>query len=952
MTLNTITDKLARLPLAYGRHVVKGVLTKQNIDLEPKAAQIQVALGAAAIWDSVNELWLGGGWDSAEIIWYNGFEIPGSDYEFHSGGPADAPSSIFASDIAHPKASYYNAKLPQGMADQLAANGGNADEATGIFKCLRVADYNEDGEQVDDESVPIPGGANPIDYLYYSASPMRQIADLMLRARRRLITINWPAWVHCRDYQAVGIDWDDGALTPHQISLTASAGGSLAPATYWVRVATKKGADISSASRDRATDGINTASVLCSGGNLQFTVEWTSQEDRGATGYRVYIGTSEGGEDKFFDIGSGATNNLLVTTLTGASTGTPQNIATGALLRQIPRFESHVFFVPPFNLVTAIDRIAQISCLDWQYANGKICFLTPEVRDPVFTINLSETGEGSFKTYQVDRRQKPNQTIVNYRNLDDEFLSQADPPVTINREALQAREGVRPYQIDMGCAHRSQAERVGNYWARRLIDSDQMLEVLGSPRTYIVLPGDRINVTHDVPNWTDVPFYVESKEEQEDTKAGFQMTARVHGAWYSDTDSQPLPRPLPVNPPSPFVEPPVVVSVTLSQVNVVTPLGIAPELAGAVQFAPFVGRQRGRVWWWKPEASEYEPTSVTLIPDPETRQAAFAFPAVSAGLHRIRVVAESELGVSSAFSGQTSASITIEAPDGPLPTDFVAFFDSLNGAALMDWAGTSFPPAPSLEVYELQMRNDADNATLGETIIIRPAANAGLSELIPLVVISTGGNSVTLVDPSGADIIILNFSAGPVIESATTIEIVGGFDLQFEVPPNGLIAQQFMLVEEGDPFSNIGWFRIFDPTRGWIIFPETTDHAIDYVVVPGDRLGIRGRPDGVIEYTLNESASSQPIYLSGHRLDPSVRYKLVVREQFLNKGLGDITGFRKATWTREGPEFRYNDAAQRLDRGLAEADPLPGTLKARVRQRSFYVGGAPSAWVNGVFVRP
>lgn len=958
---NAITDKLARLPLAYGRHVVKGVLTKQNIDTNPKAAQIQVALGAASMWDAVNQKWFGGGWDSAEHIYYNGLEIPGADYHFHSGGPGDAPDAIFPGDIPHPKASSYSAKVPQGPADELAANGGAADAMSGIFKCLQVADYNEDGDQVDDLGAPIPGGADSINYLYYSPSPARHTLDLMLRARRSIVRVNYPAWVDWRDYCATLIDWDDGALTPHQISLAASAGGTLAPATYWVRVATKKGADISSASKDRATDGIHTASVVCSGSNLRFTIEWASQQDRGATGYRVYVGTSEGGENKFFDVGSGATNTLLVTTLTGASTGTPPEIATGALLRQIPRFESHVFFVPPFDLATAFDRIAQITCMDWHYANGKVVFLSPEVRAAVFTLNLAEIGNGSFKTYQTDRRQKPNQIIVNYRDLDDPYLSQADPPVTVNRQSLQEKEGVRPFEINGGCMYRSQAERVGNYWARRLIDSDQMIELVGSPRTYIVLPGDPINVTHDVPNWTDVPFYVESKEEQEDSKAGFPMTGRIYGAWYSDTDHNPLPRPLPINPANPFAEPPIVTSVTLTQKDTLSVEGLVTSLHGAVQFAAFIGRQRGRVWWWPPGASGYELTQIELTPDPDSLQSAFEIPSVAAGLHKIKVVTESELGVSKPFADHAAYTFTVVAPAGSAPANFSMFFDAANGNGLNEWSGVKFPAAPILEVYDLEYRNSGDTATIRGPLTITPALNTEMAETPPLVAVTGGGSLLpagryTFVDPGGATITFNSHehsSSKGWVRSAASIELIGGARVDVQLPINRIFPRYFSLLpyDSATGFGGFFWFRmspsVYDPLGVNYISAEGITPG--YPLTPGDRPAMVVQPDGTVEYHINYSPSSHPLYVSANTVDFTKVHKVNFVEtdpSFDNISAVNF-GFDKLRWVRQGPEFLYTGDMQKAD----NSGSLPATVKARVRQRSFYAGGAPSAWVNGSFAR-
>lgn len=653
VTNDILSNKLSRLNIASGVQPAKGFLTKHQVDFEgvSKRVRIQVAVGQASWWDAVAQTFRGNGWNSLERLYYANFEIDPANYHFHSGGAADAPDPFFSFDIPHPKASYYSAQLPDGV----GTDDDPPDRMVGIFKTGKFANYDGAGAVTDAGS--------------YSPSPARFIADLRARSRRSLVHVNWPVWLDYRDFCAELIPWDDGALTPHYISLAASVGGSLAPGTYWVRVAAKKAGDISSASKDRANDEVTTASVVIGGPELQFTVEWNSQEERGADGYSVYVGTSEGGQDKFFDVAGGATTSLLITTLAGASSGVPPESATGALLRQVPRFESHLFFPPPFGLATALDRIAQITCMDWHYSGGKQVFLTPEIRGEIFTLNVDELN--GFRTWRTERsvaaNSTPNQIVGIYRDLDSEFLEQADPPVVVNRPLLQAKEGVRSFEINFGCAYRSQVERGCHYWARRLIDSDQKMECVGSPRTYIVLPGDSVTVTHNVPDWEDVSFYIESKEEAEDSKAGYPLTARTAGEWYSDTDSQPLPRPLPAPNPSIFVAPPAVEDVDLTEIGRINTTGVVVTVIhGGVQFANYVGHQRGRVWWAKPSEADpdvpgdYDLTDITLIPDPATQEAAFELHGVAIGTHAIKVVTESVTGgVSLPFGDHTEFTIDI-----------------------------------------------------------------------------------------------------------------------------------------------------------------------------------------------------------------------------------------------------------------------------------------------------
>jgi len=440
-------------------------------------------------------------------------------------------------------------------------------------------------------------------------------------------------------------------------SLHPAAGGSIAPGTkIWVRVASLKAGDISSASHDVADDGYTEAAATVGAGGA-VTATWASQVDRGADGYRVYVGTAKGAEDRYFTVGSGATNTLTITTLSGATMGPPPEICTGALLRSVPRFESHLFNRPPFKLSTIVDRIAQITCMDWNYSGGKLVLVSPELQEPIITLDRSLLT--NFKTYPVDQRQNWNQIVGIYRDLDDPNLAPAAKPVVVNRFDLQQRNGLISKQIDFGCAYRSQVERGCHYWARRLIDSDQMVEKWAAPRIYRLLPANAIAVTHNVPNWTAVPFYIETKEENEDVKAGYQMTAQLYGEWYSDTDHSPMPRPLPQTNPSAFIPPPVVISCALTEAAVETTTG-APftVIKSDVQFAAYAGRQRGRVWIKKPGGA-YEQTQMILVPEPATLQQSFEWPSIAVGTYHLKIVTESELGATADFADHPEFTVNI-----------------------------------------------------------------------------------------------------------------------------------------------------------------------------------------------------------------------------------------------------------------------------------------------------
>lgn len=119
--------------------------------------------------------------------------------------------------------------------------------------------------------------------------------------------------------QRVIITQNNGGLAaPSAPTLaTDTTGGTLAAATYYVKVAAinANGVSIASAEASQVTTGSTS------------TVTVTYAPVVGATGYRVYIGTSPGAQTVYF---ADTASPLVVTTLVGALSGSPQTSGTAS----------------------------------------------------------------------------------------------------------------------------------------------------------------------------------------------------------------------------------------------------------------------------------------------------------------------------------------------------------------------------------------------------------------------------------------------------------------------------------------------------------------------------------------------------------------------------------------------------------------------------------------------
>lgn len=681
-----LTDKLVRFPISYGYQPVKGFPVKHfdTDSVNSTRRTKQHGLGEGP-WDACEKLWA----DTSNLA----KEIPASDFKFHPGMGNDVPDTNFPSDAPHPWTSYISAIGP-------TLGSGEDYELFGIYRTLRTGNYNGAGQQINSAGAVV-NPADPRDEYFFKPNPANASIDQIIRwGQQSSVIINWPAWVDWRDFNDELISWDNSFYTPRSLSLTPTAGGTLTPGqTYYVRVSTLRGGDESSASMRTLESKASTITLLS--GQTSFQVNWLIKGDEntpatnpsGITGYRIYIGTVPGVWLGFFGVSNPSSRTFLITTTAGLTGGNPLDVAQPSLLVQIKRFECGLFFLPPYDLSASLDRICQISCSDWQWSglgtntfrNDKVRFMTPANRNPVFTLNLAETKTGTFSTSPVDRRNRPNQILVNFRDRDDEFLGEAQP-VILDREQLQVSDKqVKPFTIDGGTMTRSQAQRVASFYARVLCDMDQISQMLASPKSYHILPGDVINVTNDTPDWTDVKFVVRKKIENVEKKdLGDPIISQLYtNDLYSDTDYAPLPRPLPLPKFDPFRIPPAVTSITLQQRITLLKLGVPMfNILGTVQFQTFPD-QIGRLWWQSPSDLTFQPTETILHPD-SNLQARFELRGIDPGLHKFKVVTESVLGNKLPIGAHPEFTIIVLVP---LATQMMIFdnvppYDNLNGLGL------------------------------------------------------------------------------------------------------------------------------------------------------------------------------------------------------------------------------------------------------------------------------
>lgn len=293
-----------------------------------------------------------------------------------------------------------------------------------------------------------------------------------------------------------------------------------------------------------------------------------------------------------------------------------------------------------------------------------------------------------------------------------------------------------------------------------------------------------------------------------------------------------------------------------------------------------------------------------------------------------------------------------------LPSSFIGNFDTITGDLLMEWSGTSYPANPDQESYDLEIRNNANTATL-RSLVVTPNKVRDQSEPVLWEVVADSDGKFTFLADGGIDIDPLTGGSTSTARSITEASIAGGLLVEFQIPPEGKIPPRFFALYPEDEIS-----ASFDYALTWVctyyiaddtfyVQPEIFDTSatLKFPIIGGDRLSILIRPDGIAEYYINYlGQSSNPVYVSAKLTKPDTLYRIDVIQPPLADAHTEGVGLLNARWVRRGPEWRYFAGAQQQDFGLTPPS-LPANVKARVRQRSPYVETVVTDWVSGVFTR-
>lgn len=310
---------------------------------------------------------------------------------------------------------------------------------------------------------------------------------------------------------------------------------------------------------------------------------------------------------------------------------------------------------------------------------------------------------------------------------------------------------------------------------------------------------------------------------------------------------------------------------------------------------------------------------------------------------------------------------------GPIPFDFECNFDRVNGDALLQWEGTEARLTGAEEVYELEIRNAANNATVRGPMTVRPNVEPQTIIWNILAAPTHVPNNITLtgLDHGGIEFLVHDYgdlggaSAGTSVLALIAASVGDGAMIEVQIPADARMPDiYFYPISEGTtgdhaliirgnttgvtawPTALSGYEIEFGDGAG--LHASTDDSSTQYFATPGDRIGIKIREDGIPEFFINYiGRTSRPRWVGPTPMLLDEPYAITVSGGTNPLVEGAKFGIREANIVRLNPEWRYIADAQKDD----NSGVLWATIKARVRQKSFFAGGPASAWLNGSFTR-
>ncbi|MEO8650514.1 MAG: PA14 domain-containing protein [Acidobacteriota bacterium] len=512
------------LEVAFGMHVIEGDLAKSEVvGSDPThIVTIQQMLGDA----------FGRGWKGVKGLWFRGVNRDSTKYKFYPGimSPGDGDSvqgvdSVFDDDTPHSNTAWIRVELPNGSETGIPdfnTKDNPPTGLTGIYECQLGDVYDSDGD-VAEADVLI---TNPADVLAFGCREIRRYPatrvdwDSLNDLRSACDTTETPDYttlpegvgLTARYYDGDNFDTLKSVRVDPVIQFDPSTGApalDISPDDFSARFEGKIKA--------KYTETYTFYLTHDAGGRLWINNLTTPLIDEwGSIG--SHSATIALTADQFYDIKIEWFDNSGSADLKLEWQSTSQPIQVVPQDRLYPKneakkkFECHAAFVTPTNFDQFLRSILFTCNGAFQNVNGRLRFFTLDETTPEFDFDETNIVKGTFLFYPRFSQQEllslPNRVIADGRDLNSRYLEKFDPQVFYDLPELQDAAGrIIEETIAVGNTTRWQALKNLAHYAK-VRTAPTMCEFEGMPQTLPVLQGDKVTVTHSLPNWTEKEFLV------------------------------------------------------------------------------------------------------------------------------------------------------------------------------------------------------------------------------------------------------------------------------------------------------------------------------------------------------------------------------------------------------------------------------------------------------------
>jgi hypothetical protein len=511
---------------ASGLHVVTGTpIWSKNSGASPsRQCTIRQVLGK-------------GEWNGIKGIWWDGINIPAADYHFLTGSSPTqtGDNSWFSEDSAHPGYAILDYKTP---------TGSDFDSKETTPSGLRVIAETENFRDWNSSGVEQTGNYG------YTTNGARIWADWYLQSGGQTDRINWSNWVAWRDYIGGTETQDYSAIADFVgFGLTTSFYNGIAFDTFVSkRVEPFIDFNVGAGSPALGVD-VDDFSVRSEGRlKAKYTETYTFTLTH-THGVKVWInGTLE------LDEWASSGTHTFTKALTANSfydikiewkhtTGTTANLklqwnSTSQTIEVIPperlypktesktRYETHVAFASPTDLDAVLKTILLVNNSVMQDVDGKMNFYCFEQLSESFDITEDMVTDGTLKL--VNRTFKKTDIKTRweavFRDLDSQYLESCDAINPCFRDYSGSIDDPNESQltevVSLPNMTRFQAIKILDHLAQRKLFRRNFFELQCDARTFQVVAGDLVTLTHSQFGIADQTFLVtESRDQSSESTA-------------------------------------------------------------------------------------------------------------------------------------------------------------------------------------------------------------------------------------------------------------------------------------------------------------------------------------------------------------------------------------------------------------------------------------------------